>query len=103
MSETTSTFTRSSSLREEINEWTKKGSDLFLKAVEEGDLEMAKFLYTKDREVIYACYEDGRTTLHVGCIKGHKEIVKWLVEVAQMVIEKPDESGYRAIHHAVEQ
>jgi len=89
-----------STLCKEIDEWIKKGARLFQKAVEEGDLESAQFLYSKDKLVVDARNADGRAALHFACLRGNKEMVKWLLDELKMDIEKADEAGSRAIHHA---
>lgn len=87
----------------EIDAWIAKGSDLFLKAVEIGDLRSAQLLF-KDRLVADAARNAiGKTALHVACIMGRKDVVLWLLDEAKMDLEKPDNSGFRAIHHAVQQ
>lgn len=95
---------RSSTLRKDINEWVKwvkEGPLLFMKSIEEGDIESAQFVLNKEKQVINTRNADGRTALHVACAKGHKCIVRWLLDVVKMDLEEPDVDGFRAIHHAV--
>jgi len=88
----------------EIDAWIEKGSHLFLKAIEIGDLKNAQVLYKKDNSVVDAALNsDGRTALHVACMRGQKDIVKWLLDDIKMDLEKPDNDGSRPIHHAVQQ
>ncbi len=74
-----------------------------MEAIEKGDFETSQFLYIKDALVVNARSLEGKTALHVACIKGDKKIVKWLLKFVKMDTETPDDGGYTAIHHAVEQ
>lgn len=92
------------SFDKEVDAWIEKGSDLFLKAIDIGDLKRADLLYKKDNVVADAARDSvGRTALHVACMRGQKEIVQWLLDGAKMDLEKPDHLGSRPIHYAVQQ
>jgi len=67
-------------LDEEITSWIEKGSTLFFKTVEIGDLKSAQLLFKNDKVVANARNADGKTALHVACIMGHKNIVEWLID-----------------------
>ncbi len=92
------------SFDQEVEAWIGKGSHLFLKAIEIGDLKSAQVLYKKDNAVVYAALNSvGRTALHIASMKDHKDIVRWLLDDIKMDLEKPDNDGSRPIHHAVQQ
>ncbi len=92
-----------SALDADIASWTiEKGSSLFLKAVEIGDLESAQFLFKKDKFVANAPNVDGKTVLQVACTMGRKDIVEWLIDVVHVNLEDRNRDGSRrAIHYAV--
>ena len=76
----------------------------FVRAAENGDLNLLKLLHGRyngivdDRRI-----EDGRNALHLACVNGHKEAVKWLLDVAKADLEIADEEqGFRAIHFALD-
>lgn len=89
------------SVEEELVELISKGVDLFINAVNRGDLRVAKLLLNRAGVDVDARNTDGRTALHVACQQGHKEIIKWLLDVAKADLEVADNDGFRAIHHAV--
>lgn len=87
-----------------LDEWIQIGAArFFMEAIEKGQIEIAQFLYNKNRLVVDAWNVDGRTALHVACTKGHVNIVRWLLDFVKMDLEKLDDGGFRAIHHAVQQ
>jgi len=90
-------------LDEELLDLASKALALFFKAVDEGDLRVFKLLL-----INYAVLDaddsndlDGRTALHIASLKGHYELVEWLLNEAKVDIEKPDFRGFRAVHFAV--
>jgi len=86
----------------EIAAWIDKGSSLFIKAIEIGDLRSAQFLFEKSEFIAHAARNaDGKTALHVACIKGYKNIVLWLLEDVKVFLEQEDRGGFKAIHDAV--
>ncbi len=88
----------------EIAACIDNGSSLFLKAVENGDLRGAQLLFEKGSKFIAdaARNADERTALHVACVKGHKDIVQWLLDAVKMDLEKEDRNGFRAVHDAIQ-
>ena len=89
---------------QEIETWIAKGSELFLKAVEIGDLRSAQLLFKKDKSVADAARNaDGKDALHIGCTLGYKDLVRWLVDVVMMDVDKPGHDGLRPIHHTVKE
>ena len=89
------------SVEEELVELISKGVALFINAVNRGDLRFAKLLLNRAGVDVNARNADGRTALHVACQQGHKEIIQWLLDVAKADLEVADNTGLRAIHHAV--
>ena len=88
----------------EVDDWMEKGSSLFLTAIEIGDLRSAQLLFKKDNSVAKAVRnEDGKTALHIGCIKGYKDIVCWLIDDAKIDTEMPDHDDFRPIHRAIQE
>jgi len=86
----------------EIDAWIDQGSALLLKSVEIGDLRNAQRLFNEDKLIVDAALNaDGRTILHVACLKGHKDIVRWLLDSVKVQLEEPDDGGFRAIHHSI--
>lgn len=67
-------------LATEIASWIEKGSSLFLKAVEMGDLKSAQLLFKKGKLIADAQTANGMTALHVACTMGHKDMVEWLLD-----------------------
>ena len=74
-----------------------------MEAIEKGEIQIAQFLFSMNGLVVDVCNVDGRTALHVACSKGYVNIVRWLLDIVKMDMEKPDNGGFRAIHHAVQQ
>ena len=87
----------------EVDAWIDKGSTLFLKSIEIGDLRNARRLFKEDGLIVDASARnaDGMKALHVACSKGHKEIAQWLLYCVKAELEEPDIRGFRAIHHSV--
>lgn len=73
---------------------------LFFKAVASGDLVSVQLLFTKVRDVDVLM--KSKTALHVASKYGHKDVVKWLLDVANAQLEKRDQRGYRALHYAAD-
>lgn len=86
----------------EIMECAAKVASLLFKAVDEGDLRLLK-IYNKHSFINFdARNVDGITALQKACEKGHKEIVKWLIDEAKVDLNLAGEGGFRAIHYAVQ-
>ncbi len=87
-----------------LDEWINIGAArFFMEAIEKGEIEIAQFLFTMNGLVVDVCNVHGRAALHVACSKGHVNIVSWLLDIVKMDMEKPDDGGFRPIHHAVQQ
>lgn len=82
-----------------LDKWNEMQAN-FLIAIEEGNIERAQLLFSKDKLVVGVQKSGGTTILHIACSKGHRHMVRWILDVVKMEIEKPDDCGYRAIHHA---
>ena len=86
----------------EIDAWIDQGSALLLKSVEIGDLRNAQRLFNEDKLIVDAARNaDGRTILHVACLKGHKDSVRWLLDSVKADLEELNNGGFRAIHHSI--
>jgi len=87
----------------ELIELLTKLSSLFINAADKGDLRLLKFLHTHNRMDVNKCLNpgDGMAAVHFACKKGHKDVLQWLIDEAHADMEKQDNNGFRAIHHAV--
>lgn len=74
--------------------------DLFLKVVDGGDLRSARLLYNNRGVDAEARNADGRTALHIASLKGHYDLVQWLLVGAKVDANNPDYKGYCATHYA---
>jgi len=93
--------TNHSDLEAELVEVVLKNVALFFKAVDRGDLRIAKLLHIRHGVDVDTLNTDGETALQLASEKGHKEIVKWLLNETKVDIEKSNLNGFRAIHYAV--
>lgn len=91
------------SVEQEIAESIKKTVSLFFNAVDRGDLSNAKIFHLHHTIVGDARNANGESALHVACIRGHKDMAEWLIDVVKVDIETPSKIGYRPIHYAVRQ
>lgn len=90
-------------VEKEIAASIKKTVSLFFNAVDRGDLSNAKIFHLHHTIVADARNANGESALHVACIKGHKDIVEWLIDDVKVDIEKSSKIGHRPIHYAVRQ
>ncbi len=91
------------SVEKELTEWIEKGFTFFFDAITRGDLRTAKLVHMHHNIVGDARNSDGRTALHIACLKGYKEIVKWLIEEVKADVELPDENDrFFPIHYSVD-
>ncbi len=90
-------------LDEELLDLASKALGLFFKAVDEGDLRLVKLLLVNYKllDADDSRNPDGRTALHIASLKGHCDLVEWLLDEAEVDIENPDLKGSRAVHLAV--
>lgn len=73
---------------------------LFLKVVGEGDLRTAQQLYNRRGVDAEARNVEGMNALHLASLKGHCDIVKWLLVKAKVDVNNPDYKGYCSVHYA---
>ena len=85
---------------EELAELIEKEQALFFRAVEKGNLRVAKLLYSRHSVDVDAQNSLGTTSLHIACKYGFVDMVEWLIDEAQADTEKAIDSGHRAIHFA---
>lgn len=80
-------------------------AERFVIAAKKGDLHTLQKLHSKFNGTTENCFYDGMTALHEACRFGRTGAVQWLIDVAKVDVEKPDESfeGFRAIHWAVQE
>jgi len=74
--------------------------DLFLKVVNEGDLRTAQQLHNRRGVDAEARNAGGMTALHIASLKGHRDIVQWLLVKAKVDVNNPDYKGYCSVHYA---
>ena len=90
------------SYSKELQELASKEVTLFFQAADGGDLRTAKLLHCRHGvNADEARKPDGKTALHLASLKGHYDLVQWLLEKAKVNVNKPDNRGYSAIHYAV--
>ena len=91
---------------EYLTECTTKIDSLitsFFNAVDRGDLQLMKMLYTKLRIDLDALWNRrGMSALQVACERGYKNVVNWLIDIIKVDLNASDAEGLRAIHYAVE-
>lgn len=91
-----------SQLEKEFDDYITKGMRLFFRAVESGNLQVIKNLYSHQKMLINAQNSTGMTVLQVACQKGREDIVQWLLDDAKVNLEEKNKrNGFRAIHYAV--
>lgn len=85
-----------------LAELIEKMVSLFFNAIDRGDLRTAKLLHLHNTVVSDTRNADGKTALHIACLKGYKDMVKWLINDVVVDVEKPSsKTGFRPIHYAV--
>ena len=93
--------TNHSDLEAELVEAIIKNEVLFFKAVDRGDLRIAKLLHNRYGVDVDALNADGKTALQLASENGQIDMVQWLLNETKVDIEKPGMNGLRAIHCAV--
>ena len=74
---------------------------LFLKAVEEGAIRVAKLLVNRHGVDPECRNAEGKNALHIACHKGYWDLTHWLLDEVKVDMEQPDNKGFRAVHYAV--
>lgn len=86
---------------DEMDALAAKQLRLFFDVVDKGNLRVAQLLHHRyGVDVGTRNSIDGMTALHIACLKGHFEVVQWILEEALVDLEEEDNNGFRAIHHA---
>lgn len=86
---------------EELEQIDFKVASVFANAVMKGDLRTAQTLYDKHSVDLNGPSTEMLAAIHVACQHGHENIIYWLIVVQADLMEKQDDFGNRAIHHAV--
>eukprot|EP00980_Cylindrotheca_fusiformis_P003984 scaffold874_cov126-Cylindrotheca_fusiformis.AAC.17 len=68
-------------------------------AVREGDLETLKRLHSSGAN-LDCCSRFGQHVLHIACLRGHLEVVKFLIEEAEVSVSVVDDMGRSPFHDA---
>ena len=89
-------------LEEKLARVDRQIATLFNDAVLGGDLSIAKLLHGRYGVDLNGRNEEGLAAIHLACILGHEDIIQWFVGEEKIDLEKADNLGYRAIHHAVQ-
>ncbi len=90
------------SLDKELIELAAKLQALFFEAVKRGDLRTAQLLHKRHGVDADALDETTmNTALLVACFEGYKDLVVWLLDEAQVELEKTGYNRHRALHFAV--
>jgi hypothetical protein len=90
-------------LEQEILDGVSKTAPLFIKAVQEGNLPAVKLLHNHHKFNYNArINSNGMTALQIACEKGYKDLVEWLLNEANVDLDKAAEKGFRAVHYAVQ-
>lgn len=86
---------------DEMDALAAKQLRLFFDVVDKGNLRVAQLLhYRYGVDVGTRNSIDGMAALHVACLKGHFDVVQWILDEALVDLEEPDNNGFRPIHHA---
>jgi len=86
---------------DELAELIEKEQALFFRAVENGNLRVAKLLYSRHSVDVDALNSFGNTALHIACKSAFVNMVEWLIGEAKADMEKANPKGLRPIHYAV--
>lgn len=85
-----------------LAELIEKAISLFFNAIDRGDLRTAKLLHLHHTVVTDARNAEGKTALQIACLKGYKDMARWLIDEVKVDVEKPSsKTGFRPIHYAV--
>lgn len=88
-------------LDKDLMDLTSKGVALFFKTVDEGAFRVAKLLVNRHGVDPESRNGEGKTALHSACLRGHRDLVEWLLDELKVDMEQSDNKGFRAIHYAV--
>lgn len=92
---------------ESLFKWKWKLSNLLMEAANEGDLQLVQLLvqsYKVPVDVQHKTTVPGLTALHLACLKGQLNVIKWFLSEPknkELLLEKEDYKGRRAIYFAV--
>jgi len=76
--------------------------DLLIEAAGEGDAYLVRQLVTfHNVPVDSGRKSDGSTALHLACLNGHLDLIRWLILDKKADLEKEDSKGRRAVYFAV--
>ncbi len=88
--------------KEDFADCIAKLAGLFFKFLGNGDLQSVKELHKHHRIDLDALNCDGMTALQVASVKGHTEVVQWLITEVKVSVNTAGTNGFRAIHYAVQ-
>ena len=91
------------SVEKEMVDFIERGRTLFFNAATRGDLRIVQLLHIRGGiDINVQDDSSGMTALQIACKEGHTDVAKWILYDTKVDLEVTDDTGSRALHHAVE-